>query len=70
MGHLECVKLLVEEAEIYVNSVTSSNNSALHIAAKNGHLEVCKYLVEHAKPIRADVLLRGLDNETAMEAAQ
>ena len=58
------------DSKSLIYSVTSSNNSALHIAAKNGHLEVCKYLVEHAKPIRADVLLRGLDNETAMEAAQ
>jgi ankyrin repeat protein len=52
-----------------INALTSSNNSCLHIAAMNGHLEVCKYLIEEAKPHKVDVLLLGLNNETAAEAA-
>lgn len=50
-----------------MNSTTSSQNSPLHIAAKNGHLEICKFLVENS---RADVLLKGLDNETPYESAR
>ena len=65
-GHLDVVKVLVEygHPEININSVNSSNNTPLHIAAKNGHKNICEYLVEFAKPIRADVLLKGLDNDT------
>ena len=50
--------------DIGINSVNSSNNTPLHIAAKNGYMSICKYLVENATPIRADVLLKGLDNDT------
>ena len=35
----------------------------------NGHLQVVKYLVEEAKPIKTDLLHKGMDGETAMEAA-
>jgi ankyrin repeat protein len=59
----------VEQGKLNVNSLTSSNNTALHIASKNGHLDVCKYLVEDAKPLKADILLKGLDNDTPSEAA-
>lgn len=68
-GQLGCVKVLVEEAELPINSITNSNNTALHTAAKNGHFSVCKYLVEEAKPIKANVLSKGLDNETPMASA-
>ena len=60
---------MIEIGQLNINNVTSSNNTALHIAAKNGHLNVCKYLVEEAKPIKADVLIRGLDNDTPKDAA-
>lgn len=59
----------MELGKLNVNSLTSSNNTALHIAAKNGHLAICKYLVEEAKPLKADVLLKGLDNDTPCVAA-
>ena len=68
-GHLEVVKILVELGGFNVNSTTSSQNSCLHIAAKNGRLPICKYLVEESKQ-RADVLLKGLDNDTPYEAAR
>ncbi len=61
--------MLVELGKVDVNITNSSNNTALHIAAKNGLLEICKYLVEHAKPTKSDVLIKGLDAETAREAA-
>jgi hypothetical protein len=41
----------------------------LHVAAKNGYFEICKYMVEDARPIKANVLLKGLENETPKEAA-
>ena len=68
-GNLSCVKLLIEKGKLGINNITSSNNSALHIAAKNGHLLVCKYLVEDALPFKADVLIKGLDNDTAKDAS-
>jgi ankyrin repeat protein len=68
-GTIECVKVLVEEAEIPINALTNSNNSPLHTAAKNGHLSICKYMIEHAKPEKANVLLTGLEGETPMETA-
>lgn len=63
------VRVLVEIGKIDVNMPNSSNNSALHIAAKNGLQEICKYLVDCAKPVKADVLIKGLDGETPKEAA-
>lgn len=68
-GQLDCVKVLVEEARLNVNSVTSSGNTPLHIAAKNGHYFICKYLTEDALPFKANVLQEGLEQETPMEAA-
>jgi hypothetical protein len=59
----------VEKAGLNVNALTSSNNTCLHIAAKNGYIGICKYLVEEAKPLKADVLIKGLDNDTPCEAA-
>lgn len=42
----------------------------MHIAAKNGHLSICKFLVEGIpKTMKADLLLKGLDGETAKDAA-
>ena len=61
--------MLVEDGGLNVNATNSSCNTCLHVAAKNGHLAVCKYLVEEAHPIKADVLAKGLENETPMEAA-
>ena len=69
VGSLSCVRLLIEKGKLNINNITSSNNSALHIAAKNGHLRVCQYLVEEAHPIKADVLIKGLDNDTAKDAS-
>ena len=63
------MKVLVELGGFNVNSTTSSQNSCLHIAAKNGHLAICKYLVEESRQ-KADVLLKGLENDTPCEAAR
>ena len=52
-----------------INAINSSSNTPLHVAAKNGYFEICKYLVEDARPIKANVLLKGLENETPKEAA-
>lgn len=35
-----------------LNAKTSSGNTALHTAAKNGHLSIVRYLVEDANKIR------------------
>ena len=35
-----------------LNAKTSSGNTALHTAAKNGQLEIVKYLVEKANKAR------------------
>ena len=90
-GNQAAVKILVENTRINLNARNSSGNTALHIAAKNGHLNIVKYLVEEANNIRfgiqkqlnlldqsvilnednymIDVLAKGLDDVTAMEAA-
>lgn len=45
--------------------MNSSGFTPLHIAAKNGYFEICKYLIEEAPVVeKADVLAIGLDGET------
>lgn len=45
-GHLNIVKLLVEESAV-VNSTTKTNSTPLRAACFDGHYEIVKYLVEH-----------------------
>ena len=54
------------EAGINVNGVDAEGDTALHIAARTGSLEVCKVLVEHG----ADLLLRNKKNRTAAGQAR
>ena len=65
-----CVSLLVEEARIAINSKIASGYTPLHIAARNNRLLICKYLVEKAKPQRANVLLEGLERDTPRKSAE
>ena len=69
-GHSRCVILLVEEARIAINSKVASGYTALHIAARNNRREICKYLVEEAKPQRANVLSEGLERDTPRKSAE
>ena len=47
-GELECVIVLVEELHADVNSICSvRGQTALHLAAQNGHVDVCEFLLEH-----------------------
>ena len=68
-GFLDIVKVLVEIGGANVNQLNSSHNTPLHIAAKNGFMEICKYLIEVVREPKVDVLIKGLDNETAKDAA-
>jgi ankyrin repeat protein len=49
LGILEAVQLLCEDIEISPHDVVIQSDSCLHQAAKGGHLEVVKYLVERAR---------------------
>ena len=72
------VKILAEQTDAKLNARTTSDYTPLHIAAKNGHTEVVKYLVEKAGKIRdypaeetdrVDILLRGLEDELPSSCA-
>ena len=56
-GHLEMVKLLVENGANYTN--------ALRLASREGHLEVVKYLIEKG----ADVNAKDNEGKTALDLA-
>jgi len=51
-GQLHTVKLLAERGA-NVLDVDLANETALHAAACNGHIEVMRWLVEHRVPIDA-----------------
>eukprot|EP01130_Rhizamoeba_saxonica_P014344 TRINITY_DN6260_c0_g1_i1.p1 TRINITY_DN6260_c0_g1~~TRINITY_DN6260_c0_g1_i1.p1 ORF type:complete len:1214 (-),score=247.54 TRINITY_DN6260_c0_g1_i1:28-3669(-) len=44
-GNLECIKALVDSSEVSLNRKDKNHNTALLLAARNGHLEVVSYLV-------------------------
>lgn len=44
-GHLEVVRAIIENDPERINCAESCNGTALHIATKHGHLDLCKYLV-------------------------
>ena len=85
-GNLRSVQIIVEQTCIDLNARTYSDNTALHIAAKNGYFDIVKYLVEQADAARdkmqifteeentqrkrIDVTVLGLENETAAKAAR
>ena len=45
MGHLDFVKVLVEEKGADVNTVDKNKDTALHVVCKQGHLEIAKLLI-------------------------
>ena len=85
-GNLDSIKIIVEKTCVDLNARTYSDNTALHIAAKNGYFEIVQYLVEEAEAKRdekkiftaeenatrkrIDVSVPGLENETAGKAAR
>ena len=68
-GLKDQAQFLVEKHNFPINAVNSSNYTGLHIAAKNGHEDLVKYLVEQAVPLKSNVLIKGLDGELASTSA-
>lgn len=84
-GALDAIRIIVEKTCIDLNARTYSDNTALHIAAKNGYINTVRYLVEEAEEKRdemkiftaeenatrkrIDVCVPGLENETAAKTA-
>lgn len=48
-GHLNMVKLLIEQESVDLNSRTDDGCTALFLAAQQGHLAVIKYLLDTPK---------------------
>ena len=44
----QSVKILIEEEHVNINALTNKKDNALHIACKQGKLEIVKYLIEVA----------------------
>lgn len=52
-GQLELVKLLISQESIDINSVDEYGNTAIVLAAMNGHIEIIKYLTNHGGNIHS-----------------
>merc|ERR1719189_2304053 len=63
-GSTKCIEMLVS-AKAKVNAVEEDGWSALHFAAKEGHLEACRTLLRH----RADHQMKNSDGMTPLELA-
>lgn len=50
-GHLGCVKLMIEQGEVSIDSPGAKRMTALNIAASRGHYEIVKYLIEKGAKI-------------------
>lgn len=48
-GHLHCIKVLLEEGGVNVNTPGPSRMTAVALAAAYGHQDVVEYLVDHAE---------------------
>jgi ankyrin repeat protein len=65
-GHLNCVEILLESSEIdFINSTSMSNWTAMHQAARYGHFEILKMLLERG----ADINIRHNIGWTALQFA-
>ena len=85
-GAFEGVKVIAEKTCIDLNARTNSDNTALNIAAKNGHKQNVEYMVEKADLMRDEIMLfteeenmhrqrldvtvLGLENELPSKAAR
>ncbi|XP_050309693.1 ankyrin repeat domain-containing protein 39-like isoform X2 [Anthonomus grandis grandis] len=52
-GELERVKMLIENGRCKPDQKDSAGYTALHYAARNGHSDICKYLLEKGADINA-----------------
>ena len=50
-GHMECVKLIVENSTVRVdpNLTNKNNQTALHLASENDHKNIAEYMLIHAE---------------------
>jgi len=60
--YLEYIQMLISTGKFDINKTTFSNNTPLHIASEMGHLELCKWLLNHS----ADVNLANSTGRTAL----
>lgn len=52
-GNIERVIKLIKNQKQDVNQIDSAGYTALHYAARNGHLEICKFLIRNGANINA-----------------
>jgi len=45
-GHIGCVKLLTEKDPTTINEITNDGDTALYLAAQNGHFEIVIFLIK------------------------
>merc|ERR1711948_153971 len=64
-GAASCVSRLIV-AKAHINAVEEEEWTALHFAAKEGHLEVCKVLLAR----RADAHMSNADDQTPLSMAR
>ena len=64
-GHLEIVKILLEESRINLNVLNESGNTALHYAALNGKKEIAELLISKS----ADANIKNEFGRIALEDA-
>ena len=64
-GDVSTMKSYLETDKSIVNELDYDKRAPLHIAAKNGHFELCKLLVDHG----ADVNLEDRFNHTPLDEA-
>ncbi|MBA3954883.1 ankyrin repeat domain-containing protein [Candidatus Dependentiae bacterium] len=64
-GDLACVQALIAHAEVHINATDENTATALHGAARNGHKEVVKLLLEKG----ADIDTEDENNHTPLHSA-
>ncbi|CAO2653405.1 Nn.00g028160.m01.CDS01 [Neocucurbitaria sp. VM-36] len=65
-GHLEIVKILLNQTTVKVNSVTKEHETPLHLAIIKKHTEVVKHLIHHDD---VDINAKGLGEQTPLHLA-